>query len=135
VKWVLKKIHRSCWSLISQATPKPWHWTAVIDGTGLAGAAIGPLLTGYISAKKSWTAVFIMLMVAALVACMLMSRLVIAEVSAKLRPGGQLHQVTCLCVLHFAGRYLNASSFGRFRKNSSVLFHIYCWRIRSDCKI
>ncbi|TVU28917.1 hypothetical protein EJB05_20455 [Eragrostis curvula] len=56
--------------------------TAIIDGTGSAGAAIGPLLTGYISAK-SWTAVFAMLMVAALVAGMLLSRLVMAEVSAK----------------------------------------------------
>ncbi|KAF8765458.1 hypothetical protein HU200_008604 [Digitaria exilis] len=57
--------------------------TAIIDGTGSAGAAIGPLLTGYISAK-SWTAVFIMLMVAALVAGLLLSRLVMAEVSTKL---------------------------------------------------
>jgi len=57
--------------------------TAIIDGTGSAGAAIGPLLTGYISAK-SWTAVFTMLMVAALIAGLLLSRLVMAEVSAKL---------------------------------------------------
>ena len=57
--------------------------TAIIDGTGSAGAAVGPLLTGYISAK-SWTAVFAMLMIAALVAGLLLSRLVIAEVSAKL---------------------------------------------------
>ncbi|KAL6911667.1 hypothetical protein ACP4OV_000472 [Aristida adscensionis] len=56
--------------------------TAIIDGTGSAGAAIGPLLTGYVSAK-SWTAVFTMLMVAALVAGLLLSRLVVAEVSAK----------------------------------------------------
>jgi OPA family glycerol-3-phosphate transporter-like MFS transporter 1/2 len=52
-------------------------------GTGSASAAIGPLLTGYISAK-SWTAVFTMLMVAALIAGLLLSRLVMAEVSAKL---------------------------------------------------
>ncbi|TKW40770.1 hypothetical protein SEVIR_1G267800v4 [Setaria viridis] len=57
--------------------------TAIIDGTGSAGAAVGPLLTGYISAK-SWTAVFTMLMVSALVAGLLLSRLVMAEVSAKL---------------------------------------------------
>ena len=57
--------------------------TAIIDGTGSAGAAIGPLLTGYISAK-SWTAVFTMLMVAALIAGLLLSTLVMAEVSAKL---------------------------------------------------
>lgn len=57
--------------------------TAIIDGTGSAGAALGPLLTGYISAN-SWTAVFTMLMVAALIAGLLLSRLVMAEVSAKL---------------------------------------------------
>ncbi|XP_066328192.1 putative glycerol-3-phosphate transporter 1 [Miscanthus floridulus] len=57
--------------------------TAIIDGTGSAGTAIGPLLTGYISAK-SWTAVFTMLMVAALIAGLLLSTLVMAEVSAKL---------------------------------------------------
>jgi len=57
--------------------------TAIIDGTGSAGAAVGPLMTGYISAK-SWTAVFAMLMIAALVAGLLLSRLVIVEVSAKL---------------------------------------------------
>ncbi|WVZ74314.1 hypothetical protein U9M48_022513 [Paspalum notatum var. saurae] len=56
---------------------------AIIDGTGSAGAAVGPLLTGYISAK-SWTAVFAMLMAVALVAGLLLSRLVVAEVSAKL---------------------------------------------------
>ncbi|CAD6262753.1 unnamed protein product [Miscanthus lutarioriparius] len=41
--------------------------TAIIDGTGSIGAAIGPLLTGYISAR-SWSAVFTMLMASALVA-------------------------------------------------------------------
>ncbi|GAV79121.1 MFS_1 domain-containing protein [Cephalotus follicularis] len=56
--------------------------TAIIDGTGSIGAAIGPLLTGYISAK-SWTAVFTMLMVAALVAGLFLTRLVVAEVTAK----------------------------------------------------
>ncbi|XP_020590235.1 putative glycerol-3-phosphate transporter 1 [Phalaenopsis equestris] len=57
--------------------------TAIIDGTGSVGAAIGPLLTGYISAK-SWGAVFIMLMGAALVAGLLLTRLVVAELSTKL---------------------------------------------------
>ncbi|OAY30503.1 putative glycerol-3-phosphate transporter 1 [Manihot esculenta] len=55
--------------------------TAIIDGTGSVGAAIGPLLTGYISAF-SWSAVFIMLMGAALIAGLLLTRLVIAEVAA-----------------------------------------------------
>uniref|UniRef100_A0A2P2JZK3 Glycerol-3-phosphate transporter n=1 Tax=Rhizophora mucronata TaxID=61149 RepID=A0A2P2JZK3_RHIMU len=56
--------------------------TAIIDGTGSVGAAIGPLLTGFIS-SKSWTAVFTMLMVAALVAGLLLTRLVIDEVAEK----------------------------------------------------
>lgn len=57
--------------------------TAIIDGTGSVGAAIGPLLTGYISAK-SWSAVFTMLMGAALIAGLLLTRLVVAEVAAKI---------------------------------------------------
>ncbi|CAI9092043.1 OLC1v1027186C1 [Oldenlandia corymbosa var. corymbosa] len=57
--------------------------TAIIDGTGSIGAAIGPLLTGYISAK-SWNGVFVMLMVAALIAGLLLTRLVVAEVAAKI---------------------------------------------------
>ncbi|GAB2294115.1 hypothetical protein Dimus_028334 [Dionaea muscipula] len=56
--------------------------TAIIDGTGSIGAAIGPLLTGYIS-TVSWTAVFTMLMASALVAGLLLTRLVVAEVTAK----------------------------------------------------
>ncbi|KAG9452349.1 hypothetical protein H6P81_005253 [Aristolochia fimbriata] len=57
--------------------------TAIIDGTGSVGAALGPLLTGYISAK-SWDGVFTMLMAAALVAGLLLTKLVVAEVTAKL---------------------------------------------------
>lgn len=57
--------------------------TAIIDGTGSVGAAVGPLLTGYISGR-SWGAVFTMLMVAALVAGLLLTRLVVAELSNKL---------------------------------------------------
>lgn len=57
--------------------------TAIIDGTGSVGAAIGPLLTGYISAM-SWSAVFTMLMGAALIAGLLLTRLVVAEVAAKI---------------------------------------------------
>nr|GLL21056.1 putative glycerol-3-phosphate transporter 1 [Ipomoea trifida] len=58
--------------------------TAIIDGTGSIGAAIGPLLTGYISAK-SWGAVFTMLMGAALIAGLLLTRLVISEVATKIQ--------------------------------------------------
>ncbi|CAK9135156.1 unnamed protein product [Ilex paraguariensis] len=58
--------------------------TAIIDGTGSIGAAIGPLLTGYISVK-SWSAVFSMLMGAALVAGLFLTRLVMAEIAAKIQ--------------------------------------------------
>lgn len=58
--------------------------TAIIDGTGSIGAAVGPLLTGYISAK-SWSAVFTMLMGAALIAGLLLTRLVVAEVASKIQ--------------------------------------------------
>jgi len=56
--------------------------TAIIDGTGSVGAAIGPLLTGYIS-SKSWSAVFTMLMAAALLAGLLLTKLVCAEMKGK----------------------------------------------------
>ncbi|KAK1431581.1 hypothetical protein QVD17_08041 [Tagetes erecta] len=56
--------------------------TAIIDGTGSVGAAIGPLLTGYIS-TQSWSAVFTMLMAAAFVAGLFLTRLVVAEISTK----------------------------------------------------
>ncbi|VYS59639.1 unnamed protein product [Arabidopsis thaliana] len=58
--------------------------TAIIDGTGSVGAAVGPLLTGYISSRGSWTAVFTMLMGAAFVAGLLLTRLVMAEVAEKI---------------------------------------------------
>ncbi|XP_073142742.1 putative glycerol-3-phosphate transporter 1 [Henckelia pumila] len=58
--------------------------TAIIDGTGSIGAAVGPLLTGYISAR-SWSAVFTMLMGAALIAGLLLTRLVVSEVSEKIQ--------------------------------------------------
>lgn len=60
--------------------------TAIIDGTGSIGAAIGPLLTGYIS-THSWTAVFTMLMLAAFVAALFLTRLVVAEITTKWRDG------------------------------------------------
>lgn len=56
--------------------------TSIIDGTGSIGAAIGPLLTGYIS-TESWSAVFTMLMVAAFVAGLFLTRLVVAEIATK----------------------------------------------------
>ncbi|KAJ1693315.1 hypothetical protein LUZ63_010013 [Rhynchospora breviuscula] len=69
--------------------------TAIIDGTGSAGAAIGPLLTGYLSAK-SWDAVFAMLMVAALLAGLLLTKLAWAEIKRNER-------------LHLCFRHRNSS--------------------------
>ncbi|CDY09619.1 BnaC07g34420D [Brassica napus] len=57
--------------------------TAIIDGTGSAGAALGPLLTGFLS-TLGWEAVFYMLVVGALCAGLLLTRLVIAEIREKL---------------------------------------------------
>lgn len=56
--------------------------TAIIDGTGSLGAALGPLLTGFLS-TKGWDAVFLMLMAGALIAGLLLSRLVVDEISEK----------------------------------------------------
>lgn len=77
--------------------------TAIIDGTGSVGAALGPLLTGFIS-RKGWDEVFIMLMLGAFVAGLLLSRLVIAEIAEKTgksipfsgtrhHPGGNMSQL------------------------------------------
>ncbi|KAJ4951011.1 hypothetical protein NE237_027843 [Protea cynaroides] len=56
--------------------------TAIIDGTGSVGASLGPLLTGFLS-TKGWDAVFSMLIIGALIAGLLLSRLVIAEIQEK----------------------------------------------------
>ncbi|KAL5724008.1 hypothetical protein ACHQM5_007328 [Ranunculus cassubicifolius] len=56
--------------------------TAIIDGTGSAGAALGPLLTGIIS-TKGWDAVFAMLVIGAFIAGLLLTRLVYAEIVEK----------------------------------------------------
>ncbi|XP_019092396.1 PREDICTED: putative glycerol-3-phosphate transporter 2 [Camelina sativa] len=55
--------------------------TAIIDGTGSVGAPTGPVLTGYISAI-SWDAVFYMLMTAAFISGLLLTKLIIAQVKA-----------------------------------------------------
>eukprot|EP01018_Ginkgo_biloba_P013651 Gb_17792 [translate_table: standard] len=57
--------------------------TAIIDGTGSVGAALGPLLTGYISAR-GWNGVFIMLILATLFAGLLLMHLVMAEIRDKI---------------------------------------------------
>lgn len=56
--------------------------TAIIDGSGSVGAAIGPLLTGWISqagSGRGWRFVFYMLMMSALAAALLLSKLVMQE--------------------------------------------------------
>lgn len=56
--------------------------TAIIDGTGSLGAALGPLLTGVLS-SKSWDSVFYMLIAGAFAAGLLLTHLVIAEIKEK----------------------------------------------------
>ncbi|XP_072303095.1 glucose-6-phosphate exchanger SLC37A2 [Eucyclogobius newberryi] len=52
--------------------------TAIIDGTGSVGAALGPLLAGIIS-PWGWNNVFYMLICADVLACLFLSRLVYKE--------------------------------------------------------
>jgi OPA family glycerol-3-phosphate transporter-like MFS transporter 1/2 len=56
--------------------------TAIIDGTGSIGAALGPLLTGFLS-TKGWNTVFVMLMLGALIAGLLLSCQVVTEINDK----------------------------------------------------
>lgn len=56
--------------------------TAIIDGTGSVGAAIGPFLTGYVSVQ-SWNAVFMMLAGSSLVGGMFLMQLAMAEIVEK----------------------------------------------------
>ncbi|XP_032622995.1 glucose-6-phosphate exchanger SLC37A2 isoform X1 [Chelonoidis abingdonii] len=53
--------------------------TAIIDGTGSVGAALGPLLAGLIS-PTGWNNVFYMLITADILACLLLSRVVYKEI-------------------------------------------------------
>jgi OPA family glycerol-3-phosphate transporter-like MFS transporter 1/2 len=55
--------------------------TAIIDGMGSIGAAIGPMLTGYISEKGGFDGVFVMLYMSAVVAGLLLAKLCAKEVS------------------------------------------------------
>ncbi|MCO5597381.1 hypothetical protein L7F22_051457 [Adiantum nelumboides] len=52
--------------------------SAIIDGTGSVGAAVGPLITGYIS-ETGWNSVFIMLIISATISGLLITGLVIEE--------------------------------------------------------
>ncbi|KAI4886548.1 hypothetical protein NFI96_027113 [Prochilodus magdalenae] len=68
--------------------------TAIIDGTGSVGAAIGPLLAGLLSAQ-SWNSVFYMLMAADFLALLLLLRLVFKELrSNRSRPGAAVERKT-----------------------------------------
>lgn len=65
--------------------------TAIIDGTGSIGAAIGPFLAGPLSGGGHWDNVFYMLMVADVLALVFLTRLVKNEVSkimSRRRPTG-----------------------------------------------
>lgn len=54
--------------------------TAIIDGTGSLGAAVGPFLAGFFS-TSGWENVFYMLVVANILALVLLVRLVTKELS------------------------------------------------------
>jgi len=55
--------------------------TAIIDGTGSIGAAIGPLLTSVITQRYKWNSVFYMLIAADLCALLLLVRLVYKDIT------------------------------------------------------
>ncbi|XP_019554260.2 glucose-6-phosphate exchanger SLC37A2 isoform X1 [Aedes albopictus] len=58
--------------------------TAIIDGTGSIGAAVGPLIAGLIS-SSGWENVFYMLIVSDILALLLLLRLVSKEISRRSR--------------------------------------------------
>lgn len=58
--------------------------TAIIDGTGSFGAAVGPLIAGLISGS-GWQNVFYMLMASDVLAILLLVRLVGKEISRQTR--------------------------------------------------
>ncbi|XP_010244749.1 PREDICTED: putative glycerol-3-phosphate transporter 5 [Nelumbo nucifera] len=60
--------------------------TAIIDGTGSVGAALGPLLTGYIS-TRGWNSVFVMLILAILFAALFLIHLAHTEIRSKMSEG------------------------------------------------
>ncbi|KAI3814651.1 hypothetical protein L1987_14294 [Smallanthus sonchifolius] len=60
--------------------------SAIIDGTGSVGAALGPLLAGYIS-TRGWNSVFFMLILSLSVAGLLLVRVVRSEIKGKVNEG------------------------------------------------
>ena len=57
--------------------------TAIIDGTGSVGAAIGPLLAGAMAGNHNWHNVFLMLMIANVMSLVLLVGIVYRELSGK----------------------------------------------------
>uniref|UniRef100_A0A2C9W792 Major facilitator superfamily (MFS) profile domain-containing protein n=1 Tax=Manihot esculenta TaxID=3983 RepID=A0A2C9W792_MANES len=60
--------------------------TAIIDGTGSVGAAVGPLLAGYFS-TRGWNSVFLMLIVSIFFASLFLIRVAKTEIKRKLNEG------------------------------------------------
>lgn len=60
--------------------------TAIIDGTGSVGAALGPLLAGYVS-TGGWNNVFFMLIVSIFLATLFLIRVARTEIKGKLGEG------------------------------------------------
>lgn len=104
--------------------------TAIIDGTGSVGAAVGPLITGYV-AEYSWDAVFIFLMASAAIAGLLLSRLVWAELSEKIHTD---HPVLSKQILQDES---NGESPPLSRCSAGVCFSGACRRRRalSPCRV
>lgn len=75
--------------------------TAIIDGMGSIGAAIGPLLTGYIAEAGGFDGVFLMLYIAAIAAGALLIRLCVKEVRQHMGTKGAWTAV--LCAMHGTG--------------------------------
>lgn len=60
--------------------------TAIIDGTGSVGAALGPLLAGYIS-TRGWNSVFLMLIVSVFLASLFLIRVAKTEIERMVNEG------------------------------------------------
>ncbi|KAA3476838.1 Major facilitator superfamily protein isoform 1 [Gossypium australe] len=63
--------------------------TAIIDGTGSVGAALGPLLAGYIS-TRGWNSVFLMLIFAIFFASIFLVRVAKTEIGMMVSEGKEL---------------------------------------------
>ncbi|RUS73793.1 hypothetical protein EGW08_018452, partial [Elysia chlorotica] len=83
--------------------------TAIIDGTGSIGAALGPLLTGLITSKSSWGNVFYMLIAADIMAALLLVRVVVREIREKL--AGAEDDVTIIVPKLRGGKHQDIDDF------------------------